>query len=191
MKKLTRADIWPNAVYEKARDEFRARIVAEKAPRRVQLGDSVTLVFENRDTAKFQIQEMIRIEGITSPEGVQAEIDVYNELVPAEGELSATLMIDVTEEEKIKVMLNRLVGIEDSLWLCFGGREVKALFAQGQTDGARVSAVQYVHFALGSEERRVFAGAAEATLELRHPAYRATARLSAECLASLRRDLAS
>lgn len=190
MKKLTREDIWPNPVYEKAREEFRARIVVLKAPRRVEVGDSVTVVFENRDTAKFQIQEMLRIEGITSPEGIQAEIDVYNQLVPGDGELSATLMIDVTEEAKIPVMLNRLVGIEDALLLCFTGHELRARFESGHSDGARIAAVQYLHFTLDPAERRDLASASEATLELRHPAYRASARLSAECLASLRRDLA-
>ncbi len=190
MKKLTRADIWPNPVYERTRDEFRATLVKAKAPRRVEIGDSVTLIFENRDTVKFQIQEMLRVEGITSPEGVQAEIDVYNGLVSGDGELSATLMIDVTEEARIPVMLNRLVGIEETLWLCFEGREVRARFEEGRSDGARVSAVQFVRFPLGPADREAFERAREATLELRHPAYRASARLGPETLASLRQDLA-
>jgi hypothetical protein len=190
MKKLTPADIWPNSIYEKARDEFRARVVAAKVHRRVELGDSVTLVFENRDTVKFQIQEMLRIEGITAPDGIQAEIDAYNDLVPGEGELAATLMIDVTEEAKIPVMLNKLVGIEEALYLAFSSHELRARFEQGRSDGSRISAVQFIRIPFDRPQRRDFATASDVTLELRHPAYRATTRLSPECLASLRRDLA-
>src|SRR5579863_5885270 len=127
MQKLTLKDIWPIPIYEKARDEFRARVVALKKPRRVELGDSVTLIFENRDTVKFQIQEMVRVENISSPAGVQAEVDVYNSLVPGDGELSATLMIDVTDEAQIPVVLNRLIGIEEHLYLrCAGGGALRS-----------------------------------------------------------------
>ncbi|MHB8416783.1 MAG: DUF3501 family protein [Myxococcales bacterium] len=190
MKKLTPEDLWPNAVYEKARDEFRARLIALKGPRRVALGDSVTVLFENRDTVKFQLQEMLRAEGISSPEGVQAELDAYNDLVPGAGELSATLMIDVTRESEIAPMLQRLVGVEEALWLCFAGHELRAQFQAGRSDGERISAVQFIRFELGPAERAAFETAGTAQLELRHAAYAASATLSGETLASLRRDLA-
>jgi hypothetical protein len=191
MQKLTAKDIWPTPVYERAREEFRSRIIALKKPRRVELGDSVTLLFENRDTMKFQIQEMVRVENIKTPEGVQAEIDVYNGLVPGEGELAATLMIDVTDEAQIPIVLQRLLGLDEHLYLRFGGSEVRARFEAGQTDGARLSAVQFVHFTLNPEQRREFLGAKVASLELRHPNYQAKRALEGETLASLQRDLES
>ncbi len=191
MQKLTAKDIWPTPVYEQAREEFRNRIIALKKPRRVELGDSVTLLFENRDTMKFQILEMVRVENIRSPEGVQAEIDVYNGLVPGEGELSATLMIDVTEEAQIPIVLHKLLGLEEQLFLKFASHEVRARFEAGQSDGARLSAVQFVHFALTPEERRDFLAAKVASLELRHPSYQAKRALEGETLASLQRDLES
>lgn len=191
MQKLTAKDIWPTPVYEQTREEFRNRIVALKKPRRVELGDSVTVLFENRDTMKFQIQEMVRVENIKTPEGVQAEIDVYNGLVPGEGELAATLMIDVTDEAQIPIVLQRLLGLDEQLFLRFGGSEVRARFNSGQTDGARLSAVQFVHFALSPEQRRAFLAATVASLELRHPNYQAKRALEGETLASLQRDLES
>jgi hypothetical protein len=191
MQKLTAKDIWPNPVYEQTRDEFRARITSLKRPRRVEIGDSVTLIFENRDTMKFQIQEMARVENIVSPAGLQAELDVYNSLVPGEGELAATLMIDVTDEKQIPIVLHKLLGLDEHLYLRFGGSEVRARFEAGQTDGARLSAVQFVHFALTPAQRSEFLAAKAASLELRHPNYQAKRALEGETLASLQRDLAS
>jgi hypothetical protein len=189
MQKLTAKDIWPNAIYEKARAESRARLSALKKPRRVELGDSVTLLFENRDTVKDQIQEMARVEHITSPEGIQAELDVYNGLIPGESELSATLMIEITDEARIPVVLNELLGLEEQLFLRVGGSEVRARFEEGRSDGARISAVQFVRFGLSPEQRREFLAANVASLELRHPNYQAKRALEGETLASLQRDL--
>ncbi len=189
MRKLTPRDLWPNAVYEKARDEYRAKLIALKRPRRVALGDRVTLVFENRETVRFQVQEMLRAEGIASPEGIQAELDAYNSLVPGDGELSATLMIDIGEEAEIRDLLERLVGIEETLVLAAGGREVRARFEEGRSDGSRVSAVQFVRFPLGPEDLRALLEASEAKLALRHPSYRAEAALRGETLAALKADL--
>ena len=80
--------------YEKMRDEFRRRIIELKQRRRVAVGDRITLVFENHDTVLFQIQEMLRAERIADVDRIREEIEVYNELIPAEGELSATLLIE-------------------------------------------------------------------------------------------------
>ncbi len=189
MQKLTAKDIWPNPIYARVRDEFRTRVLALKKPRRVELGESVTLIFENRDTVKHQIQEMARVENINSPEGLQAEIDTYNSLVPADGELSATLMIDVTDEAQIPVVLHKLLGLEEQLFMKFGTGEVRAKFEEGRNDGARVSAVQFIRFALDPDQKREFLAAKVASLELRHPSYQAKRALEGETLASLQRDL--
>ena len=74
-----------------------AKIIALKQRRRISLGPLITLVFENRETLQFQIQEMIRAERIIEPAKVEDELDVYNELLPAANELSATLLIEITE----------------------------------------------------------------------------------------------
>ncbi len=190
MQRLTEKDLWPNPVYERSRDEYRRHIIELKRPRRIALGESVTVFFENRETVKFQIQEMLRAEGISTPEGVRAEIEVYDGLLPGPDELSATLTIEVTEEARIPETLRRLVGIEEALWLVFAGHEVRASFEAGRSDGARISAVQFVRFRLTPEERAGLLGAGSARLELRHPGYEASVVLSPATLASLRGDLA-
>src|SRR5258708_26600936 len=89
---------------------------------------------------------MLRAEGLTDPAAIQAELDVYNALMPGPDELSATLMIEVVEESKIREVLNRLLGMEESLYLKFGAHDVRAKFEEGRSDGVRISAVQYIRF---------------------------------------------
>jgi hypothetical protein len=186
---LTPKDIWPNKVYEAARSEMRSRIIALKAVRRIALAPDVTLVFENRDTLRWQIQEMLRAERIESPAGIQEELDVYNALMPDRASLSATLFIEVTEEDRIAQVLHDLLGLEESLFLSFGGDEVRAGFEEGRSDGARISAVQYVRFALTPEQRERFLSSSEARLELRHPKVKSSVVLGLETLESLKTDL--
>ena len=80
LAKLVRADVLGPSLYAPIRDDFRRRIIELKRPRRVEVGDKVTLTFENRDTLRFQVEEMLRTEGITTDEGIQAELDTYNTL---------------------------------------------------------------------------------------------------------------
>ncbi len=81
MKKIELSDVKLGAHYERIRPQFRARVIREKERRRVQVGDAVSLHFENRDTVLFQVQEMVRIEHITEADKVQHEIDTYNQLL--------------------------------------------------------------------------------------------------------------
>src|SRR4030042_4854025 len=91
-----------------------------KKRRRISVGDRVSLVFENRETVLYQIQEMVRAEHITSPEAIQDEIDVYNRSVPEDGELSATMLIELTDREGIRAEIDRLVGINAHVRLRIG-----------------------------------------------------------------------
>jgi Protein of unknown function (DUF3501) len=190
MEKISAKDIWPNKIYEAARTEFRDRVIALKAVRRVALAEDVTLVFENRETLRLQIQEMLRAERIETPAGIQEEIDVYNALMPDRDRLSATLFIEVTEEARIKQVLHDLVGLEETVYLAFPGGEVRASFEEGRSDGARISAVQYVRFVLDPQRRAKFLQAKEGRLELRHPKVHSTVKLGSATLASLQGDLA-
>ena len=96
MPKLTLDDISDLRAYERERDEFRGQVIALKRRRRVALGDIVTLLFENRRTIRFQVQEMARAEKIISDEGIETELRVYNPLIPEPGQLCATLFIELT-----------------------------------------------------------------------------------------------
>src|SRR4030088_3082571 len=95
MQPLTPKDLWPLPVYEGVRDQFRREVIAAKQDRRVSVGPSMTFVFENRLTVKFQAQEILRVEGITSEEGVREELEGFNGMLPGNGELSATLLIEL------------------------------------------------------------------------------------------------
>src|SRR6185295_2320022 len=93
MKKVKRDELLDLGAYEQIRAHFRAAVIEQKKRRRFQPTDELSIVFENHDTALLQIQEMLRTERITREEAVQHEIDTYNDLIPAPGELSATLFV--------------------------------------------------------------------------------------------------
>src|SRR5687768_18269703 len=118
--KLTLDDIADLRAYERERDAYRERIIALKRVRRVPVGPIVTLVFENRDTIRFQIQEMARVEKLITDAAIQNELDAYNPLIPGPGELSATLFLELTSKELLQEWLPRMVGIERAPRLRFG-----------------------------------------------------------------------
>ena len=148
MTPLTMEDLLPYDVYERERDSFRRRIIALKARRRMALGDRLTLVFENRDTMQFQIQEMVRVERIMEPAKIQEELDVYNALLPGPGELSATLFIEITESEQVKHELDRFQGIDRNRTVALhaGSESVYAEFEGGHSKEDKISAVHFVQF---------------------------------------------
>jgi len=178
--------------YEQSRDQFRRRIIELKKRRRVSVGDRVTLVFENHDTMLFQIQEMLRAEHIVDLDKVRDEIEVYNELVPNPGELSATLLVEITESDRIREDLVHLLGIDEAVRLEIGDRFViPAVFEPGHSKEDKLSAVQYVRFAFDVAARAAFVGGHERVrLVIDHPNYRHRAVISDAVRASLADDLA-
>ena len=191
MKKIEFADVKNIYEYEKIRPQFRERVIAAKKQRRIHLGKDMTLVFENRQTVLFQIQEMIRTEKLVTDTAMQQEIDTYNELVPGMNELSATLLIDITEKELIKPMLDSLVGLnKEALYLRVGEHDIAATFDESQIEEGRVSAVQYIKFKLSDEAVKAFTDSKTAvSLIARHSNYSAEHRLSEPERQSLLSDL--
>ncbi|MCP4003956.1 MAG: DUF3501 family protein [bacterium] len=190
MKKIEASDLLDLTNYEKQRDDYRRRMMALKGPRRVAVGDALMFIFENRDTVRFQIQEMVRVERIVDDEKIQLELDVYNELIPGPHELSATLMIEVTENEMIRPTLDRLIGIDEHIFLRIGDQSVKADFDEKQFEEDRISAVQYIRFPLGSKLAEAFADPeSDVALIVDHPAYRSSAVIVGDTRQSLLRDL--
>ena len=175
---LTLDDISDLRAYERERDDFRRAVIAEKKVRRVTVGPVVTLTFESRTTVRFQVQEMARAERLTTDAQVQHELDVYNKLLPAPGELSATLFLELTTEEQLRTWLPRLVGIERSLVILMGEgtgtrmvRSVPEEEHQSQlTRDDVTSAVHYVRFPFTPAEVAAFA-AGPVTLVVNHPEY--------------------
>jgi uncharacterized protein DUF3501 len=182
MRPLARDEIVPLSAYGSVREAFRSAVIEHKRARRLAVGPSVTLVFEDRETLRFQVQEMLWVERIAEPERVQHELDVYNELMPGTRELSATLFVEITEPGRIRAELDRLIGIDEHVALVLGaGADQRALLARfdaQQMDEDRISAVQYIRFAL--DEREVAALAdpgVEAAVRISHPHYRHEAAL--------------
>jgi uncharacterized protein DUF3501 len=194
VKKLALSDVKNLHEYELIRDSWRREVIAVKAKRRVLLGDMMSLVFESRLTVLNQVQEMCRAERLAKPEAVQQEIDVYNELLPDAGELSATLLVEITEEARIQPQLDRLIGLSSGrhLWLELNGRKVFARFLEGQGREDRIAAVQYLRFPVGTDPRdrdALAAGPAPVILHVDHPGARASAALPPETRAEIAGDL--
>jgi hypothetical protein len=196
MKLIERSEVLGLADYEAIRERFRMRVVAEKKARRLRLGPSVSVLFENRDTVLLQIQEMLRTERITRPEAVLHEIETYNEQIPGEGELSCTLMIDVEDRDARDAFLQAALGLEKHVWMTSRGQRIQArALERGSEPADRTTAVHYLKFRLPDDLVRALRGtgaaraSSELALEIDHSAYRARTVLPPEMLASLAADL--
>jgi len=148
MKTIGLQDVISYEEYERQRDTVRAKIITLKQRRRISLGPLITMVFENRDTLRFQIQEMIRAERIIDPVKVQDELDVYNALLPQQNELSATLLIEITDEAKVKENLDQFMGLDhgEKVAIVAGGEEAFGEFEGGRSHETKISAVHFVRF---------------------------------------------
>lgn len=187
MEHLTAKDLWPLGVYEGVRDAFRKEVMAAKKDRRVQVGPSMTFVFENRLTVKFQVQEILRIERISEPSQVREELEGFNTMLPGKGELSATLLIElVGGDAEVKAELARLFGLRDHIWIEVAGARRKGELEPNREEPGRVSAVQYVRFPVPDAQALVRGPAA---LAIDHPAYSHRAELSEAVRRSLAQDL--
>jgi uncharacterized protein DUF3501 len=156
--------------YERRRDAIRAAAIAARGVRRVELGPNATLAFENRETVRYQIQEMLRAERIAGEADVRHEIETYSDLLPSHDELSATLMFEFAEEASRPVHLHDLVGFENHLRIEFDGAGAsKAYFDRRQLDADRISAVQFVRFPISDAQRKALSNGARVVAD--HPRY--------------------
>ena len=193
MKRLTQEDLIPYADYERQREEFRSRIIALKQRRRISVGPLITLVFENRETLKFQTQEMIRVERIFDPAKVQEELDVYNALLPSGGELSATLLIEITDEARMKQWLDTFMGLDhgQKVAIVAGNERVFGEFEGGHSHETKISAVHFVRFRPTESMKAALADLRQpVTMTVQHGDYRAEAPVSGSMREEWLRDLA-
>ena len=191
MKKIALEDIMGLSAYEKMREDFLRRIIELKKKRRVSVGDKISLVFENRDTVIFQIQEMVRAERITDLDKIREEIEVYNGLIPDAGELSATLFLEIEDQNHLRQELLKFLGIDEVVFLKIGEQySIHAKFEEGHSKEDKISAVQYVKFPFTQEQIQAFAkGKPDAILLIDHPNYRARVTIEPEVRKSLAGDL--
>jgi hypothetical protein len=193
VRDLTLEDVLDLRAYERVRGDYRAKVIAMKKNRRVALGPIMTLVFECLDTVRFQVQEMARVEKIISDEAIQTELDIYNRLLPAPGELSATLLIELTTEADLREWLPKLVGIESQLGVALDGDVVlsvpEADHAAALSREEITPAVHYLRFPFGDGQVEAFRTASEVALVSVHPAYPARSVLAPAVRKELLGDL--
>ncbi len=184
-------DLMGLAAYERVRPQFRQELIDYKKHRRLPVGDRVSLVFENRKTVIFQILEMLRAERITDLDKIKEEVEVYNTLIPDANELSATLLLEIEDQTKIRENLLKFLGIDERVYLKIGERHtIRAAFEEGHSKEDKISAVQYVRFRLTPEARQAFVeGRDEARVAVEHPNYQAKAKIWDEMRKSLIQDL--
>lgn len=195
-RKLALEDIVDQRAYARERDGFRALVMAQKKKRRVHVGPIVTLLFENRDTIRHQIQEMARVEKIATDEGIEAELATYNPLIPEPGHLSATLFVELTSEPELREWLPKLVGIETAVEIRLGaGQGAEAVRCQVDPDHEAqltrteiTASVHYLSFALTAEQVEAFA-AGPVALAVTHPNYDHSTELPPETVNELLTDL--
>ena len=193
MPKLTLADVINFFEYEKVREARRREVIALKGVRRVVVGRYLSFVFESRETVLFQVQEMCRVERLTDDARIQEELDVYNELLPRPGELSATMMIEIESAEEIQPVLDRFMGIDVGRHVWFEvGREhvVPGDFEAGHSDEekGKLSAVHFVRFRFPDAAVRAFEREPVA-LVVDHAGERASTPLGEATRRSLLEDL--
>jgi hypothetical protein len=192
VKKITIDDILPLPDYERVRPILRPLFIHEKERRRLAVGSHLSFIFENSQTAWYQVEEMIRTEKMTDRAAIQHEIDTYNELIPAPGELVATLLIEYAEAAEREAALRRLVGLERRLWLTLGTKKIPASFDDRQMSSEKISAVQFVRFPLkgvGGAELLELARKGDAAIVADHPGLAARGAISGPVASSLAEDL--
>lgn len=176
MNKLSRNDLMNLEIYAEQRAEFRASVLSHKNNRKVMLGDHCTLYFEDRLTIQYQIQEMLRIEKIFEPDGIEEELSAYNPLIPDGSNWKATFMIEYTDVAERQKALVEMVGIEDKVWAQVANFD--RVFAVADEDMQRseedkTSAVHFMRFELSTKMVSAVKQGAEISMGIEHRAYTA------------------
>lgn len=175
MKKLTHDDLLSLEQYALDRPAFRARVMAHKKNRIVRIGPHGSLQFEDRLTIQYQIQEMLRAERIFERPGIEAELAVYNPMIPDGGNLKATMMLEYEDPEERQRALAGLVGIEHCVWLRAAGYGQVVAIADEDLDRStaeKTSAVHFLRFECTAEMRAALRRGAALAAGVEHPAYR-------------------
>ena len=154
MKKFKREDLYSLEQYAELRNQFRQEVMKHKQNRRLALGPNAMLYFEDRMTMQYQIQEMLRIERIFEAAGIEEELAAYNPLIPEGSNWKATFMIEFPDAEERQTMLQKLVGIEDHVWMQVADMDVVRPISDEDLDRSnedKTSAVHFMRFELPAE----------------------------------------
>jgi hypothetical protein len=194
MQKLTRDQLMPLEQYAKTRNEFRAKVIAHKKNRQVQIGPNATLYFEDRLTMHYQVQEMLRAERIFEEEGIEDELNAYNPLIPDGSNWKATFMIEYGDEDQRRVALAKMIGVEHKVWVQVEGHDKVRPIADEdleRTTEEKTSSVHFLRFELTPAMIKAVKSGAAVSMGIDHPAYtHSVSPLPGAIRASLAQDLA-
>ena len=154
MSKLSRKDLYSLEEYTEMRDAFRKKIIAHKENRRLELGDNILLLFEDKLIMQYQIQEMLKAEKIFDAAGIEEELGAYNPLIPDGTNWKATMMIQYTDVDERQKMLTQLIGVEDLVWMQVAGHEKVYAIADEDLERdteEKTSAVHFLRFELDGD----------------------------------------
>jgi len=184
VRRVAREEILDFVTYGERRDELRAAAQAAKDARRVHVGDSLTFLFENAETVRYQVHEMMRAERIVREADIRHELDTYNELLGGVGELGCTLLVEIEDAAARAVLLERWLGLPDHVYVLLeNGERVRATVDERQRDSGRLSSVQYLKF-----DTR---GRVPIAVGCAHPDLTSETRLTPRQREALRADLAT
>lgn len=189
---ISRQDLLPLSTYRGRRDEYMSKMIAYKKIRRIKLGDHVSLLFENRNTVLFQIQELVNSEDLTDTSEIDEYISIYEGMLPAQNELSATMFIEMDNQALLEELLGKLKGIEHHLSLIVNGEEIPGEFEEEHDDREFTTSVHYLKFPLSAKAVSYFKEPgtdAQVSVTLTHPNLSAKVALTSEQVASLAKDL--
>lgn len=193
MAQITRDSLMSLEAYHKARPEMRTQIIALRRLRTVALGDHLNLIFENEALMRYQVQEMLRVEKLFEDEAIQDEIDTYNPLIPDGSNFKATMMLEYSNEADRKIALNKLVGIEHSIFIEVEGQSRVYAIADEDLERStadKTSAVHFMRFELTSDMKKSLKAGAQLKIGCDHKEYPYHIEtLPPETLASLLGDL--
>jgi hypothetical protein len=193
MTHLSHEDLYSLEEYARIRPEFRARVIEHKKRRRLPIGPHAALYFEDDLTMQYQIQEMLRIEKIFEPDGIQDELDVYNPLIPDGMNWKATFMMEYDDVDERRVALSQLLGIEESIWMQVEGFDKVHPIANEDLERStdeKTSSVHFLRFELSQKMITALKGGAKLMAGIDHPNYKMEIdELPSEVRASLVGDL--
>jgi hypothetical protein len=193
MPRIRRESLLTLEAYARERADFRARVIEHKRHRTVQLGDHVTLIFEDELTIRYQIQEMLRVERIFEDRGIQDELETYDPLVPDGRNFKATMMLEYPDPEERQRWLAKLIGIEDKVWIEVRGFDRVHAIADEDLEREnehKTSAVHFLRLELTNEMAQALKSGAGLCIGIDHPQYRTVLDVPAAVRDALARDLA-
>ena len=191
-QEITRDDLMSLEQYAEQRDDFRQQVLQHKKNRQVPLGPNATLYFEDRLTLLYQIQEMLRIEKVFEADGINEELAAYNPLIPGGRNFKATFMIEYPDALVRAAQLEKMVGIEDLVWMQIGAQDKVWSIADEDLERStetKTSAVHFLRFELGDVMARELKDGAQWVIGVQHPVYTYDIRVEGDTRTSLLNDL--